>query len=409
MTGLTIDFGDSVNVEHRRGKTIDEDWIDAFFRRCREYGVDTVLWRVSECGVVSCRSRMMEMETAYCGYSADAMEDVLYRFDPPKVAVDLAHRHGIRIFIWLTIADFYGVRPVMNLDAGFLDVLREQNLTLWKGSDQVHIAVDPFWNARPELCWTSRDGRCRYRGVPSLAFEENVSRLLDHIDEMSEHGPDGIHLSSRTHSKDPHWYGYDSDEADGFGFEEPVRKEFLERYGQDIRMEDFDREAWQRLKGEHLTSFLRRVKERISGRMQQLYFGTKPDRYSYLWTGTGTRTDYVRLYKDWETWSREGILDGLVLITDRTVVDDLDFVQDYLNDVAPSCQIFPWMNFNVPPMHSLEEIRRMRKAARDVGAPGILFHEADDLRVDDGAGDPLKFGGTGDFSDEAWGSLSPEK
>ena len=396
MIGLTVDFGDSVLVEGRRGVTIDESWIDSLFRRCSANGVDTVFWRASAAGVVDYPSRVMDRVDSYCGEDASAMVNLLQRFDPLKAAVELAHQHGVRVFVFITIADFYTVRPVMDLDVDFLATLKRHKLTLRQGGKPASISVDSYFHKNSHLCWTSRDERCHYKGVPSLAYDETVSRLLDQIGEVSEYGPDGVYLCTRTHSKDPRWYGYESDEPDGFGYEEPVRSRFQQLHNRDIRYEDFDREAWHRIKGEYLTGFLKKAKKLIEGRSQKLFFGIKPDRLSYLWAGTRNRSDFALLHKDWEGWSRDGILDGLVLITDRTVVDELGFVESFLKTVASPCEVYPWMNLNLPPLRTTEEVRRMGRAIRASGSPGVVYHEADDLRTDEGSGP---------FSDALWAAL----
>ena len=397
MVGLTVDLGSSVLMEQARGITIDERWIDDLLRRCQKYGVDTVLWRVTMAGLVAHHSNIMERVQEYHGERSSALAALLRNFDPLRVAVAAARRCEVRLLAFITIADYYCIRPVVDLEQSFIDTLKKLSLTLRQDGQPVAISVDPFFSARADYCWTSRDGRYHHKGVPSLAFPEVKARLLDHVREIVEYDADGIYLCTRTHSKDPGWYGYAAEECDAFGYEEPIRAEYRKRYGVDIRHEDFDRDAWQRLKGEYLTDFLRAVKEAVGSHGQSLLFGIKPDRFSYLWAGTGMRSDFARLYKDWESWSQEEILDSLVLITDRTVIDELDFVGEFLESVTPGCAVCPWLNLNGPPLRSAGEIRRMGQAAFDVGAPGVVYHEADDLRaVESGGG----------FDDKLWGALT---
>ena len=67
-------------------------------------------------------------------------------------------------------------------------------------------------------------------------------------------GADGIELRVRNHHSTLAWRE--------FGFEKPVRDEFLERYGVDIwETDDFNLAAWRRLRGEPYTQFYRRVRE----------------------------------------------------------------------------------------------------------------------------------------------------
>lgn len=397
MIGLTLDFGDSVRAEQQHGRTIDEDWIDGLFGRCHDHGVDTVLWRVSEGGLVTYHSRVMEQPQPYCGRHSEALADVLARFDPLKVAVEAARRHGVRIVAFLTIADSFIVRPPIDLDHVAIDELKERNVPTCRDGQELSLAVDPFFNEHAEYCWTSRNGHCLYKGVPSLAFPQVETRLLDQLKEIVEYEVDGIYLCTRTHSKRPEWFGHTGTEPDAFGYEGPVRLEYQRRYGVDICTENFDHDAWHRLKGEYLTRFLRRAKQIVEPQGQELLLGIKPDRLSYLWAGTGVRTDFLQLYKDWETWSDQGLIDGLVLITDRTIVDELVFLDDFVKSVAPPCAVYPWLNLNGPPCRTISQIERMAPTASAAGAAGIIYHEADDLRHHDT---------DGDFDDTLWHALN---
>ena len=397
MIAVTLDFGDSVLVEAKHGRTVEPQWIDDLFRRCSDHGVDTVFWRLSGGGVADYRSKVMQPVAPYCGRQCAEFVDVLARFDPPQVAVDAARRHAVRIILWLTIADFFIIRPSYDLDRASIDAIRRANVPIDRDGEPLLVLVDQVFDEHPEYCWTSRDGRHHYKGVPSLAVPEAAQRLLDQIGEAAAYDADGVYLCTRTHSKRPEWYGYTDTAPDGFGYEAPIRAEYQSRHGIDIGTDEFDHDAWHRLKGEYLTRFLHRAKQIVAPRRQDLMLGIKPDRLSYLWAGTGVRTDFAQLYKDWETWSSQGLLDGLVLITERTVVDELDFLPEFLQSVAPGCAVYPWLNLNGPPYRTAAEIRRMSAAPLAAGAAGAVYHEADDLRRHDG---------DGTFDDALWGALT---
>ena len=397
MIAVTLDFGDSLLVEAKRGRTIDQQWIDDLFSRCSDHGVDTVFWRVSGGGVADYRSRVMEPVKPYCGERSADFVEVLRKFDLPEVAIAAARRHSVRIILFVTIADFFIVRPPADLGHAAFDAIRTANVPINRNGEPLLVSVDPVFSEHPEYCWTSRDGRYHYKGVPSLAVPEAAGRLLDQISELVEYEADGVYLCTRTHSKRPEWYGYTDTAPDAFGYEEPIRAEYETRHGVDIRTSEFDRDAWHRLKGEYLTQFLRRAKQIVASRNQSLLLGIKPDRLSYLWAGTGVRTDFLQLYKDWETWGSQGLLDGLVLITDRTIIDQLDFLPDFIQSVAPGCAVYPWLNLNGPPYRTADEVQRMLAATIAAGAAGAIYHEADDLR---------RHESDGAFDDKLWSALT---
>src|SRR5262249_46085303 len=90
--------------------------------------------------------------------------------------------------------------------------------------------------------------------VLSPSFPETPEWWLSWLRECFEAGADGIELRVRNHNHDFAWAEY--------GFERPVRDEFLKRHGVDIwETDDFDKAAWRRLRGEAYTEFCREAKK----------------------------------------------------------------------------------------------------------------------------------------------------
>ncbi len=97
-----------------------------------------------------------------------------------------------------------------------------------------------------------------YTAMAEFAWPEVRRYKQARLDELSAYDFDGFSYSLRTHS-----YG---SERDNYGFGEPVREAFLERYGVDIWEEDFDRSAWLELRAEFVEKFLREAAESLSPR-----------------------------------------------------------------------------------------------------------------------------------------------
>ena len=96
-----------------------------------------------------------------------------------------------------------------------------------------------------------------------------------------------------------------ADFADQFGFNEPVRQDYLARYGRDIGNEDFDLRAWRDLLGEYLTTFLSELRNRLNLLGVRLAVGVP--RGEVIGPPMGNSTLY------WRDWLQRGIIDELVI------------------------------------------------------------------------------------------------
>ena len=80
---------------------------------------------------------------------------------------------------------------------------------------------------------------------------------------------------------------------------------FKERYGVDILTQNFDLEAWRRLRGEFVTRYLRDVRALCEERNLALGIGVPPGDYFGPPLGN--------LYLDWRTWVSDRIIDFIVI------------------------------------------------------------------------------------------------
>ncbi len=202
-----------------------------------------------------------------------------------KAALDAAKAEGIEIQMWISIFD-EGCPPSVfyNDSASFP----------WQTR---------FTRDHPEYLAHDRSANASVRkyhwGVPECAYPEVRAHFLEEIRAFADHHDfAGVFLSIRSHSPPPEY-------ADQFGFNEPVRAEYLKRHGVDILRQDFDLEKWRELRGEYLTTLLREVRAHLKSRGLKLSVG-------------GAQGEHIgpplgNMQIQWRTWVAEGIIDELVV------------------------------------------------------------------------------------------------
>jgi hypothetical protein len=136
----------------------------------------------------------------------------------------------------------------------------------------------------------------------SPSFAEVQDWWLTWVQDCLDAGADGIELRVRNHHSTLAWKE--------FGFEKPVRDEFLTRYGADIwKTDDFNLAVWRRLRGEAYTQFYRRVRElaRRCGKPMGLHISPT--------TGVmePEQGAAMEIHWDWRRWLREGLCDSVTM------------------------------------------------------------------------------------------------
>lgn len=261
---------------------------------CARYGVDRVLFRVSVCGADCYHTQVMTpaFEDVFTGGAGEFLDTccanipsviprmgtVMRRMDPLAVCAKYAHKHGMKVYAWATIFDSLYYAPKTE-----------------------------FFQRHPEYTWVSRDGAKHIPGVPCYAYPEVRKYRVDQMKELAAYDVDGIFLCVRSHSPWPgRNAGGGNEGSRGYGFNEPVIKEYLRRYGKDPREakpDSLDELRFVQLKGDFLTQFLREAKEVTQGRGKKLAINT-----------SAVYSDPVRadwMYVDADTLARERIVDEL--------------------------------------------------------------------------------------------------
>jgi hypothetical protein len=256
-----------------------------------------VYFRVSVCGAECYHTKLMTpaFENVFQGYTEEGLDTccanipsrharmaaVMRAIDPLESCVRHAHKHGMKVYPEVTIFDSLYYAPPTE-----------------------------FFQKHPEYTWVSRDGKKHIGGVPCYAYPEVRKYRVEQMRELCRYGIDGIKLCPRSHSPWPgRNKGGGNEGSRAYGFNEPVVREYLRRYGKDPRTakpDSLDELRFVQLKGDFLTQFLREVKEVTSHAGKQLTLVIGPnmvDPVSADW-----------MYIDADTLARERIVDELCVM-----------------------------------------------------------------------------------------------
>ena len=261
------------------------------------YGIDRVFFRLSVCGAVCYHTKVLTpaFENVFAKYTIEGLDTccanipslhrrmgaVMRKIDPLAACAKYAHKHGMEVYAWVTIFDSLYYAPETE-----------------------------FFQKHPEYTWVSKDGKKHVPGVPCYAYPEVRKYRLDQMREIVEYDVDGIILSARSHSPWPgRRSGGGNEGARGYGFNEPVVKEYIRRFGKDPRKakpDSLDELRFVQLKADFFTQFLREAKTVTSKAGKKL-----------MMNSSASISDPIRanwMYVDTDTLAREGIVDELCIM-----------------------------------------------------------------------------------------------
>jgi len=158
----------------------------------------------------------------------------------------------------------------------------------WYALDNEHGLVVAALGKQPEIA-----------GLLCPSEPEARNYWLKWVGEALDFGVDGVAIRRWNHSNSLEWQEY--------GFNEIPCREFEGRYGIDPRHEDFDMQAWRRLRGESYTQFLREASERVRSRGKR--FAVHID--DQMEGGPDVST-HMEIHWDWETWLNEKLPDEVI-------------------------------------------------------------------------------------------------
>lgn len=365
------DPSDPPRLHHR---AIDGDYFDWLFAMLEGTGL-TFMYRCNLAGRTYYPSRHMAPFDHSCvdHRNPDAaiwhkVANTVEGCDPLAEALRAARRHGIEIWGWFNWNEFQCVRPDW--------------LTL----------IDPEWYEAPRHYACSRDGSRFYHGVPDFGHSAVRQRLTGLADEVMGYGLDGFYLSTRSHSWQGCWPSPRWDEhLPEFGFNDSVVEAYRKRHGIDIRYDDYDRDAWLKIKGEHFSTLIAQTGTTVHRYDKPFVVGIVPDRTTLLGVGDNLKhvAEKLPLYKDWERWVAEGSVDGISAEKScpweqELPGADIAMFRDTLPEGFPLyawADTAWWVNRGGGPFslvnwnrNSPEQVISQIQTARSGGAAGVILH-----------------------------------
>ncbi len=211
-------------------------------------------------------------------------------WDDFAVVPEHCHRQGMKVYLYVTIFDEgWPLLPKKEREHSYHNDMHARH---WSRQSR-------FTRSHPEYVVCDREGQKRQWGVPCLAYPEVRTHYREHFLKLLDgYEFDGLFLCLRSQSRP-------ADFADQYGFNEPIRQEYLSRFGSDILKEDFDLPKWRNLVGEYLTQFLNEMRQSLSDR--KLKFSLGIPRGDVIGPPMGNWT------LDWQSWAEGNFLDSLVI------------------------------------------------------------------------------------------------
>ena len=211
-------------------------------------------------------------------------------WDDLKVVPALAHEAGLKAYLYVSLFDEgWPLPPEEVREVSYHNEMHRRHVS-WQSN---------FSREHPEYAVVDREGLKRQWGVLCLAYPDVRKHFRKHFTKLlSGRNFDGLFVCLRSQSRP-------ADFADQFGFNEPVRQEYLERYGVNINREGFDLKMWRELLGEYLTLFLRELRGDLKGSGVRLSVGVP--RGDVLGPPLSNAT------LQWRQWVADGIVDELVI------------------------------------------------------------------------------------------------
>ena len=211
-------------------------------------------------------------------------------WDDLEVVPETARKHDMQVFLYVTLFDEgWDLLPKKVREVSYHNKMHCQHVS-WQSD---------FSRQNPQYVVADRTLGNRQWGVLCLGYPEVRKHMIGrYLRLLGKGGFDGLFVCLRSQSKPA---GY----ADQYGFNDPIHQEYLERYGVDIRTEDFDLQQWRDLLGEYLTQFLRELREALGAKQMLLSVGVP--RGSVLGPPMGNTT------LQWPLWIQEGLVDQLVI------------------------------------------------------------------------------------------------
>lgn len=170
-------------------------------------------------------------------------------------------------------------------------------------------AEHPLRTNNPEWAPVDKYGLRTQGGPLEYAYSGARAASTSWVDnQLQQTGYDGVLFHTYAEN-------FGARYGDEFGFSDPIVNEFKNRYGVDIRYQDFNKQDWYDLRGEYTTTFFQELHDTLSPQNKQIGVAINPldtDR-PQLWLGNSHFSTAGNLTMDWQQWAQDGTVDQLVV------------------------------------------------------------------------------------------------
>ena len=222
-----------------------------------------------------------------------------YKFNYPKnnihwddfeIVPQIAHEQGFKSYLYVSLFDEgWPLPPKKIRHVSYHNSMHRQH-TSWQSK---------FSCKHPEYTIINRTGDIKQWGVLSLAYPKVRSHFCKrYLRLLSDYDFDGLFICFRSQSKPAEF-------ADQFGFNEPIRRDYFDRYGRDILKEEFNIQNWRDLLGEYITLFFSELQDKLKVKGVKLAVGIP--RGDIIGPPLGNWT------LQWRKWISNNLIDSLII------------------------------------------------------------------------------------------------
>jgi hypothetical protein len=211
-------------------------------------------------------------------------------WDDFEVVPELAHQNGMQAFLYVSLFDEgWPLLPKNARVVSYHNKMHCQHVS-WQSE---------FSRRHPQYAIADRTLRSLQWGVMCLGYQQVRKHMIQRYLRLLKKGDfDGVFVCLRSQSRPAEY-------ADQYGFNDPIHRDYLKRYGSDIRSEEFDLQLWRDLQGEYLSCFLKELRKSLNAIHMKLSVGVP--RGMILGPPMGNTP------LQWPLWVQEGIVDQLII------------------------------------------------------------------------------------------------
>ena len=279
----SVSWGDHLTFGEGDGRLSTPDAVKRRMERWQEdLGVSAIHWRLF-------RKHLKGRFQVASGHRHPSQIQMV-DWDDLVIIPTLAKEVGLKSYLYVSLLDEgWPLPPKKVRRISFHNVMHGQHVS-WQTD---------FSRKHPEFALADRTGEHRQWGVLCLAYPEVRMHFCQRfLNLLSGHSFDGLFVCLRSQSRP-------ADFADQYGFNEPIRVDYQQRYGRDICTQDFDLQAWRDLCGEYITIFLKELRHELNFLDVNLAVGVT--RGDVLGPPLGNTT------LNWPAWVKQNLIDELVI------------------------------------------------------------------------------------------------